>query len=39
MAEQGVEIVTSSPEQFKSLIEAEFERLDRVLAAVGAKTR
>jgi tripartite-type tricarboxylate transporter receptor subunit TctC len=39
MAEQGVEIVTSSPGQFKSLIDAEFARLDRVLSAVGAKTR
>jgi tripartite-type tricarboxylate transporter receptor subunit TctC len=38
MAEQGVEIVTSSPEHFKMLIDVEFEKLGRILPAVGANT-
>jgi tripartite-type tricarboxylate transporter receptor subunit TctC len=37
MAGQGVEIVTSSPDHFKSVIDAEFEKLARILPAVGAK--
>ena len=39
MNEQGVEIVTNSPAEFKALIASEVDQLDKVLEAAGVKAR